>query len=501
MRSLAFLLIIFLPIFNYSQNLKDSIQSLDEYFIKVMKDWHIPSMAIGVVKGDQIVFLKGYGYRDIDNKLPVDENTLFPIDGLGGFTEASIGILQDQGKINIEERLKQFLPELKMYNDYVTNEVTMRDFMTSRTGLASHGFLWYGTNYSREQVFEALPFLQPNTGFRELSPTTIGPYVIKYAVDQISDSSYESFVKSSMFGPLEMNSTCFGLDFENNENKALAYAYDSEGDEFTLFTEEFMKGLHIYNVQNNPGIFSSAKDMCNWMIMRLNDGKFKGKQIVSSDFISQSHSLQVAIGGSDYSKGDINLGRSFESFIDYFHGHHLVSSYGHRGIFDSRLMLFPQDKLGIIVLTGSTFSGRWIVSEVLAEKIILGEYRDWNQVGLNKPRWVDEMEAKPPVERPIGFNKENPPSLELSAYVGKYVHKGYGEITIIEQDNQLRGVRSVTFFDLDHIEKDRFKLHAGESYLNFKLMQFYPDSGGQVDKLTVDFESSLPPIEFIRIKQ
>ena len=77
-----------------------------------------------------------------------------------------------------------------MYNDYVSKHVTMHDFMTTQTGLASHGYLWYGTDYSREKVIESLPFLEAVSGFRETSYTDLSYYVAKYAVDQISGKSY-----------------------------------------------------------------------------------------------------------------------------------------------------------------------------------------------------------------------------------------------------------------------------------------------------------------------
>lgn len=296
-----------------------------------------------------------------------------------------------------------------------------------------------------------------------------------------------------------MNNTCFGFEFTNRENVALPYNYDAESAGYHLAMRGFKDLLNLYNANNNPGVFTSAKEMCNWMIMNLNEGKFGDRQIVSSDFVSHTQSLMVPNGYSDYSKGNINLGRSFGSYIDYFHGHHLVSSYGHRGMFDSRLMVFPHDSIGIIVLTGSTFSGRWIISEILAEEIILGAYNDWNQIGLNNPRWVEEMEEGPKAERPIEINANDPPSLKLHAYVGKYKNSGYGEIEIREEFGLLKGRRSVTQYELDHVGKDKFKIHVGDTYLNFKTMQFHIDDHGEVSKLSVDFESALSPIEFIRV--
>ena len=110
------------------------------------------------------------------------------------------------------------------------------------------------------------------------------------------------------------------------------------------------------------------------------------------------------------------------------------------------------------------------------------------------------MEERPKPERPSGLNIKDPPSLKLEAYVGKFVNKGYGEITIREENGLLKGERSVTQYELDHIDKDRFKIHVRDTFLNFKTMEFHVDENEKVNKLSVDFESSLPPIEFTRVR-
>ncbi len=485
---------------SYTQPIEEAMQDLDGYITQIMHDWRIPSMAIGIVEGQEIAYIKGYGYRNIENVLPVDENTLFPVDGIDiNFSNACIAILQDQGRLNIDEPLKTYLPNLKMYNEYVTNHVTLRDFMTLRTGLPNHGFLWYGTDYSREQVIKALEFMAPLKGFRERHSSTLSPYVTKYVVDRTSGMTYEEFAQKHLFEPLGMYNTCFGHQIENAHNVALPYHYNPDTESYELAMDQFKHTLNLYNGTNNPGVLTSAQEMCHWMIACLNEGRYNEENIIPDEYLAQAQSLQHPSGNSNYSSGNIDLGTSFGSFIYYFHGHHLVSSYGHRGPFDTRLMLFPHDSIGIVVLTGSTFAGRWIIGEIIAEKLILDKFQDWNTIGLNNPTWTKELEQRPKPERSSGLNTADPPTLNLHEYTGIFAHKGYGEIAIKEENGLLKGKRSITQYDLDHLGGDRFKIYVKDSHLNFKTMQFHIEDSGEVTTLTVDFESTLPPIVFTRV--
>ena len=101
------------------------INKLDSFISKAMNDWHLMGLAIGIVKKDSVILAKGYGYRDYLNKLPVTENTVFPIASCSKtFTTALLGIAEKEGKIKLNKPVHQFFPEFKLYTDQLTKQVT-----------------------------------------------------------------------------------------------------------------------------------------------------------------------------------------------------------------------------------------------------------------------------------------------------------------------------------------------------------------------------------------
>ena len=494
MRSFSFLFLFFLPLFIYSQNLKDSIQSLDEYFIKVMKDWNVPQMAYGVVKDSHIVHARGFGYRDRENKLPVDENTLFKIASTSkGFTSLTFGIMADSMNISLDTPIRDILTDFIMYNDYVTKYVTPRDLLTNRTGLPRHGFIFYGTDLTRNEIASVLPYLDPVTSFREKHIYTNLMYMmVAHVIENSLKSPWEEFTRENLFVPLEMNNSSFGIDLFKKANHAIPYYYDKEN---KLFVKSELDDLMYSNHSLNPagGINSNVKEMCNYMIMLLNDGKFNGKQVISKNYITQVFSPHVGSGNVNYKRSTYSLGHGLGWYINHFHGKTQFEFGGRTSNYDSRIILFPEDSIGIIVLMGANSVANFIISETLAENVIGESFFDWNDYGLNNPRWQPREYNK---ERNDGLNIEMPPTLNLQDYIGKFYHPAYGEIEIIYKNNRLWGKRSVVEFGLDHSENDSFLLNLEETTYHYKTLYFNLNEENIVVSLSVDFESRLPPIKF-----
>ncbi|MCB9211639.1 MAG: beta-lactamase family protein, partial [Ignavibacteriales bacterium] len=131
-KALFFLLIIINSISaqSYSEGLIDSIVN------KTLQTFDIPGIAVSIIKDNKIVHSKGYGVRSLSNNLPVDENTLFGIaSNSKAFTSATLGILVDEGKLNWDDKVIDFIPEFRLYDPYVTNDFTIRDLLTHRSGM------------------------------------------------------------------------------------------------------------------------------------------------------------------------------------------------------------------------------------------------------------------------------------------------------------------------------------------------------------------------------
>ena len=141
------------------------LKGLDTVALKILKDFHTPGVAIAVVEKGNVIFAGGYGYRDLEKKFPDTETTLF---GIGSctkaFTAAMIGILEKENKLSIDNPVRDYLPELKFYNEYTNAHATLRDMITHRTGVPSHRrFGGYGYSpANRDELLKRIQFMEPS---------------------------------------------------------------------------------------------------------------------------------------------------------------------------------------------------------------------------------------------------------------------------------------------------------------------------------------------------
>jgi CubicO group peptidase (beta-lactamase class C family) len=109
---------------------------LDELVKNTLKTFDVPGMSVGIVKDGKLIYAKGFGVRSLNTKVAMDENTLVGIaSNSKGFTATALAILADEGKLNWNDKVTKFIPEFRMYDPYVSQEVTIKDLITHRAGL------------------------------------------------------------------------------------------------------------------------------------------------------------------------------------------------------------------------------------------------------------------------------------------------------------------------------------------------------------------------------
>ncbi len=161
------LLLLALLIFSHvalAQTLEERLKEIDEYAAKAGREWKVPGFSVAIVKDDRVVFVKGYGVRELGKPEPVDKDTLFAVaSNTKAFTSAALATLVDEGKLKWDDPVTKYLPWFQLYDPYVTREMTVRDLLSHRSGLATFGgdLLWYETTYSREEIIRRVRFLKP----------------------------------------------------------------------------------------------------------------------------------------------------------------------------------------------------------------------------------------------------------------------------------------------------------------------------------------------------
>jgi CubicO group peptidase (beta-lactamase class C family) len=483
----AAILIILMTIISLVQNVSAQKYSeaqklssgLDEYINKAMKEWQVPGLAVGVVKDTNIVFSRTYGYRNIEEELPVDKNTLFQIGSLTkAFTSFAMGCIVDEGNAELDKPIIEYLPAFRMKERYVTEHITIRDLLCHRSGLPRHDLV-IGDSITLEKVISILPYLESSMGFREGCQYNNMMYrVVGYLIEELSGKTYEEYIKMKLLGPLEMNSTFFSLnEMEKTENFSMPYSI-KDGNIVVTKSSIIFEGPDCE-------MLSNLEDMLKWVILNLNDGQFRNNQIISKDYISQAHTVQMAIPGPEPYP---NPGESFTAgyglgwYISVYQGHKLIRHGGSMRGFRSELYMFPNESVGIIILS----NGESLLPE-----------RDWNKYTLDKYNEAINGYEMNLANQVREANSGMPPTHDLKEYTGLYSHPAYGSFEIILGESGLLAKRKSSEYILKHINFDFFRFETGG--LRGTRVQFYSNLKGEINRFAAKLEWGVPPIEFIRV--
>ncbi len=471
-----------------------ALNGLEKAVEKYMEDWQVVGLSIAIVKDSQIVYAKGFGHRDLDKKLPADENTLFAIGSSSkAFTATGVAKLAEDGKIALDKPLAEYLPDFQLHDDYATKKMTARDLLCHRSGLPRHDFVWYGSDKSRKELFQALRHLEPNVSFRErwqyqnLMFMTAG-----YLIEEVSGQSWEDFTQAHLFDPLKMKTANFSVDeMQKTDNYSFPYNYDWEKDKVSK-----MDFRNIDAIGPAGSINASAKEMGNWVIMQLNEGRFEGKEVIGAAQLQETHRPQMIVPGAPNKEVFYRL-YGLGWFITSYRGHTRIEHGGNIDGFSANVAFYPDDNLGIVVLTnqnGSAING--IIRNDIADKMLELETIDWNKRILEDVQKGREAASKAKEQEDLARKMDTSPSHKLEAYAGAYAHPGYGSMKVLFRKDSLFLETPLGELPLTHYHFDVFEMDV---FGNKMKLRFDYDAQGEIVSLDMPIEPSLDhPIEFKR---
>lgn len=462
--SLSFLLIAIITL--QAQDKKALIQKIDSISNATFKAWNSPGMAIAVVENGEILYSKGFGVTDVNTKEKVDANTLFAVaSNTKTFTSTAMMMLQEQGIISLDDKVIDHIPYFRMYNEYVTQNMSIRDLLCHRSGLEtfSGDLIWYGTDYSRKEVIEKLRFLQPQYGFREhFGYSNILFLTAGEIIPTLTDTSWNDFIKYRILQPLNMDRTITSTnDLKNMKN--VASPHNDLGDGKTIA----IPWLNWDNIAPAGAIISSANDMANWLILQLNQGEYNDKQIFTAESqkeMWQMHTPTDISSFSEYYWPDIHFkGYGLGWSLSDYAGKKIVS---HNGGYDgmiSQSVLIPEENIGFVVLTNCN---TWLYMPImysLLDVLLNKESSDWNELFLKIKNRQDIAQKEADQEFEDSQVKNAPPSLNLKKYEGIYTCEIYGDVKLSFKDNAL-------WLDMTHTEI--FKAKLEHFHYNTFLVKF-----------------------------
>jgi len=448
------------------------VQSIDEFVSGQLAAWEVPGCAVAAVQDGDVVLAAGWGHRDQAAETPVTKDTLFAIGSVTkAFTVAAVGALVDEGLLEWERPLQDYLPGLRLDDPVVTGRVTITDLLAHRSGLPRHDLTWLGhPDRSRADLVRRLRFLPLSRDLRQqFQYCNLGYMVAGHLVEALSGVPWEEFVRSRLLTPLGMGRSNLSV------GEMLA-----DPDHATA--NERRSGV-VVPVPARPVTALAPAGAIN-----------------SCATVALQHTPHTLIPEDPTFPATTRHAYGLGWLIGRYREHRLVEHGGSIDGFQTECMLLPDDGIGVIAATNTSSSAMApVVAYRVLDELLGLEPLDWfgdfkprfdaAVGGMREARGVRRVVAGAPLPRP------------LAAYAGDYEHPGYGVLSITADGETLRPRLGTLDLSMAHRHYETFDLEwheLGDQSHIFPLM-FLSDADGDITGLTVPFEPSVDPLPFDRL--
>lgn len=490
-----------------------ALADFDAYVDATRKQFDVPGIAVAIVKDGKIVLEMGSGVRKLGDPAKVDAHTRFAIaSNTKAFTAASLAILADEKKLDMNDRVVDRLPWFQMSDPYVTREMRVRDLLAHRSGLslgAGDLLYWPATTYTTKEVVERLRYVPLTNSFRaEYAYDNILFAVAGLVIEQVSGKPWADFVRERIFQPLGMSESITSAPDPINPGDDTAIGH-------AKFDFKDLKPVEPMSWNNNPsagGIYSSVHDLSKWMNMQLAGGVYtdangREQHLFSAARQKEMWSLLTPIRIPEPSVPELKAATPNFSgygegwFVSDYRGHKLVWHTGGWPGMVSRLTMVPDLHLGIVVLTNQESGAAFQAVTMRALDAFMDAPKtDWiaaYAAAVKKSEGnADDSMKKHEAARAKGAK----PSLPLDGYVGTYRDPWYGDVKVAKQSGKL--VMSFTKTaqltgTLEPWQHDTFIAHwndrslNGDAFVNFAL-----DPDGKVREVRMEPVSPLTDFSF-----
>lgn len=497
-RLIPVLFAIFLALPSLATEKEVDLEALDQYIDKAVKDFELPGLAIGIVYENELIFAKGYGVTDVKTKAPVTPNSIFAIASCSkAFTAASLGMLVEDGKIKWDDKVVDYLPEFQLHDPYVTANLTIRDLVCHRAGLATFDgdLLWYQSGYDREEVIRRIRHLPLKNDFRvQFGYQNVMYLVAGEVIEEVMEMTWDEYIDQYVFKPLGMDASTTSIDRLVDDMDLAQPHIDG-------------KRIDVINWDNSgpaASINSNITDLSKWVMMWLNNGKYNDYEMLKSSSIKTLWSTQLPLPVSSFD--EVN-GTHFKGYamgwntMDYS-GVKVISHSGGLPGYISKVTLVPEKKLGIIILTNDM---TWLPDALnykVLDTYLTERDRNWAGEFLEYYKAYEKRKEEAEVEKQNSREKNTSPSQKFKdAYTGTFEDNMYGQakITLNKDELTLSLLPTPVFTGkLEHWHHDTFKVVFEDPFLPAGYVTFNFNSDGKVTSFTIDLPN--PDLHFFNLE-
>lgn len=472
-------------------------QTKTEVFEKYVEDgrksWNVPGMSVVVVQDGKVLMSKGYGVRELGRNERVDAQTLFGcMSTTKAMTAVAMGMLVDEGKVSWNDKVIKHLPDFRLADPYVTNELTVRDLFTHNTGVGNADFLWaWWPEMPSKEIVSRMKHAPQTYSLRGgFVYQNIMYLVAGQVIEKASGMSWERFMRERVFDPLGMKNTFPTLRTSRAYQNRSAAHYEIKG------KIEVIPEMLADEIGPAGAVWSTADDIAKWVNFMLGNTTVNGKELLKPATYNELLRPQVVIppGGGFYPTAALTKPHWTTYGLGWFqHDYRGMKVDFHTGSLAGRtaiIGMIPEKKLGVYVFGNVDHAE---VRHALMYKAfdVFGfedNSRDWSAEfktlydGLKTQG--EQQEAAIRAKR-VANTK---PSFDLTAYEGKYADPFYGEISVEMTNGRLvLRINKDLSAELEHWQFDTFEAvwnqrWQGTSFVKFEISPV----AGEVESINVE---------------
>ncbi len=483
---------------------KPDLKALDAYINNAMQQFGQPGLAVGIVQTGQLIWSKGYGSPDLSGNGKVTENTVFTAASISkAFTACAIGLLVDEGKISFDDAVEKHLPEFRTADPFVTANMTIKDLLSHRAGWITFDgdLLWYGTDYSPEEILRRHASEPLTYGFREKFGYSNLMYIAaSELIERVSGKDWDTFVTERILKPLQMTRTTVETDdLKKMPNVALPHVPDREkGSGVKSMAHQQLKGA-----DGATGINTSVVDLAKWDAMWMNEGKIGEKEFLKERTwitLTTPH-LNFPVSPAEVADGKHYDGAALGWFTEDRYGAKIITHSGGLPGFILNHAVVPEKDFAVIALgNGESYSVFAITDKVLDMYLGTGKA---DPVADMMPRVKarDERNAKRLEQRNTSRVNGTSPSAPAEKIAGSYMDKIYGESTIEVKNGKpvltFTPAKDLFTGELEHWHYDTWKWNHIDPFLEPGWITFTFDADHNVTGFKIDLVS--PDFHFYKL--
>jgi CubicO group peptidase (beta-lactamase class C family) len=462
------------------------LADLPAYVERVRSEWGAPGIAVAVVKDDSIVFLRGFGVREVGKPEPVDEHSVFAIASTSkAFTAAALAMLVDRGRLQWNDPVETRLPGFRLYDPYASHELTVRDLLSHRSGLPRGDALWYASPFDRQEVLRRVRYLEPGWSFRSrYGYQNLMLLAAGEIIPAVTDTSWDDFVRVHIFEPLGMRSTVTSVR-RLPENHTMPH-----GRIDGMVTP--MPWRNFDNLGGAGAVISSAADLAQWMRLQLGRGVYRGDTLLSDSVAREMWTAQTVVPPDEDERAlfpESHLyGYGMGWRLQDYRGRLIVRHGGALDGMRTHIALVPEERLGVVAITN--FSESRVPQAVVWRVIdayLTDHPKDWNARYRERARGdsarADSTRRAREAERATGTT----PTHALPAFAGTYESVLYGEAEVgVEEGKLVLRIGPSYVGDLEHWHYDTFRAAWRDRYLGRDFVTFHLDHRGRIAAVEVE---------------